>query len=138
MNAQLSRDGRTIVVSIPISFRRKSSRKRIIVPEGANNFGLPRSARNDSLILAIARGFMWRSMLENGEAGSVRELATREKVDDSYMARLLRITLLAPDIVEAVLNGHQPDKLTLNSLSNAFPVRWDEQRAHFGFVEQPA
>lgn len=138
MNAHLTEDGRTIIVRIPMSFRRKGSRKRIIVPEGADDLGLPRSARNEALVKALARGFKWRGVLESGKAASVRDLAMDEKIDPSYLARLLRMTLLAPDIVEAVLDGRQPEGFTLGALVNAFPIQWEEQRRHFGFLAQSA
>ncbi|MBF0143062.1 MAG: hypothetical protein HQL59_06340 [Magnetococcales bacterium] len=138
MNAQLTEDGQTIIVRIPVSLRRQGGRRRIIIPEGANDLGLPTAAYSDALIQALARGFRWRKALESGDAASMRDLADAEKIDPSYMARLLRMTLLAPDIVEAILDGRQPEKMTMTVLANAFPARWDEQRTHFGFAAKVA
>ncbi len=67
-------------------------------------------------------------MLETGVYRSVAELAEAEKVNASYLSRMLRLTLLAPDIVEAVLDGRQPDRMTLAELMKPFPVEWGEQR----------
>ena len=72
-------------------------------------------------------------MLESGEVASVKELAKQEKIDDSYVARVLRLTLLAPDIVEAILNGCQPDGMSYRELAKPFPVEWDGQREKWGF-----
>ncbi len=77
--------------------------------------------------MALARAHRWRQLLEKGRFASIRELAAAVGVDNSYVARQLRLTLLAPDIVEAVLEGAEPSGLSLEKLYAA-PVGWDEQR----------
>jgi hypothetical protein len=77
---------------------------------------------------ALARAFRWRRMLEEGRFGSLHELAQAEKVDRSHLARLLRLTLLAPDIVEAILDGRNPEEMTLAALREGVPVEWGAQR----------
>ena len=67
-------------------------------------------------------------MLESGEYGSISELAAAEKIDRSYLCRVLRLTLLAPEMVEALLGGRQPEEVTLPALMKGFPVEWDRQR----------
>ena len=81
------------------------------------------------MVKAIARAFRWREMLENGTHATIAEIAAAEKINESYVGRVLRLTLLAPDIVEAILSGRQPPKLQLESLLRRFPVAWQGQRA---------
>ncbi|NDG50016.1 MAG: hypothetical protein EBY30_13495 [Rhodospirillales bacterium] len=80
------------------------------------------------MVKALARAFRWRRMLETGRYGTIDELAAAEKINSSYVSRLLRLTLLAPDIVEAILDGRQPEEITLPGLMEPFPVEWERQR----------
>ena len=80
-----------------------------------------------TLIKAVARAFRWRRMLDAGHYATVKDLAAAEKINSSYVSRVLRLTLLAPDIVEAILDGRQPEGLTLPALMEPFPVEWAEQ-----------
>jgi hypothetical protein len=66
-------------------------------------------------------------MIETGEYSSITELSHGEKVNESYVYRLLRLTLLAPEIVETILNGRQPNDLQLSQLLRPLPASWDEQ-----------
>ena len=84
-----------------------------------------------TLLKALGRAEHWRQALEAGSYASIRDLAKAQKINPSYVCRILRLTLLAPDIVEAILNGRQSPKLELRHLLKAFPVDWDEQRALF-------
>jgi hypothetical protein len=84
-----------------------------------------------TLIKAVARAFRWRRMLETGRFATVKELAAAEKINSSYVSRVLRLTLLAPGIVEAILDGRQPDGMTLPALMEPLPVEWGEQRRRF-------
>jgi hypothetical protein len=68
-------------------------------------------------------------MMEAGRYGTIDELAAAEKINSSYVSRLLRLTLLSPDIVEAILEGRQPEGMTLPGLMEPFPVEWDRQPA---------
>jgi hypothetical protein len=81
-----------------------------------------------TLIKAVARAFRWRRMLESGRFATINELAAAEKINASYLSRVLRLTLLAPDIVEAILDGRQPEGMTLPRLMRPFPVEWEKQR----------
>jgi hypothetical protein len=69
-------------------------------------------------------------MLESGAYGTIAELAAAEKINSSYVSRLLRLTLLAPEIVEMILDGRQPEEVTLPGLMEPLPVRWAEQDTH--------
>lgn len=85
------------------------------------------------LQLALARGHRWLAMLESGEAKSLKEIATREGVDNSYVSRMVNLTTLAPDIVAAILDDTLPNHVTLFDLAVDPPALWDEQRARIGF-----
>ncbi len=80
------------------------------------------------MVKAIARAFRWREMLESGAYATISEIAAAEKINETYVGRVLRLTLLAPDIVEAILNGRQPADVTLAVLMKPFAVEWTEQR----------
>ena len=95
------------------------------LPEGATQ-----SRRADNtLVKAMARAFRWKRMLESGEFASISELAEKEGIAFTYMARLMRLSLLSPELVDAVIDGHQPANITLANLMDSFPADWKEQRA---------
>ncbi len=83
---------------------------------------------------APARGFRWRKLLETGVFGTIDEIAAKEKINSSYVSRLLRMTLLAPDIVEAILDGRQPSAMTLAVLMAPFPMVWASQREMIAYA----
>ena len=123
-------DSRTVTVRVPISIRRRGGRKLVLAPNGAEVTAAPVTRHIDNaMVKAIARAFRWRDMLESGEYATVRETANAEKINETYVGRVLRLTLLAPDIVEAVLSGRQPADLQLEDLLRRFPVLWAEQRS---------
>src|SRR5260221_12176058 len=118
-------DARTITIRIPISIRRRGGRKLVLAPDGTPDTSATHCRRIDNaMIKAIARGFRWREMLENGTHATIAEIAAAEKINESYVGRILRLTLLAPDIVEAILGGRQPAQMTLAVPMRRFPVRW--------------
>jgi hypothetical protein len=118
----------SITVRVPITIRQRGGRKLIVTPEGASVWA-PRHARVDStLIKALARAYRWKRMLDDGHYGSVSELAAAEKLDRGYLGRILTLILLAPDIVEAIMDGRQPAELGVHVLREGFPVEWGEQR----------
>jgi hypothetical protein len=123
---RLSKDGRTATVSIPVSFLHRSGRKQILSPPGAVPWS-PAPRVDSALVKAVVRAHRWRAMLESGEYGSSAELAKTEKVNDSYLSRILRLTLIAPDLTEAILNGRQPSTLQLDDLLKPLPATWDRQ-----------
>jgi hypothetical protein len=119
----MSEAAKTLTVVIPLSVKRRGGRKAMIAP---GVMALER--RQDiTLIKAVARAFRWRRMLESGRFTTINELAAAEKINASYVSRVLRLTLLAPDIVEAILNGRQPEGMTLPGLMEPFPVEWEQQ-----------
>jgi hypothetical protein len=123
----LSKDGRTITVHIPITLRHQGGRKQVVTPAGATPW-IPTPPRVDNtLVKAIVRAHRWRDMLESGDYATVRDLAKAEAINESYLGRVLRLTLLAPKIVEAILEGRQPPTLELDDLLQQFPIDWDRQ-----------
>ena len=132
---QPTADGRTVTVRVPISIRRRGGRKLVLAPDGAEvTAALVTRHIDNAMVKAIARAFRWRDMLENGTHATIAEIAAAEKINDSYVGRVLRLTLLAPAIVEAILNGRQPGDLQLEDLLRRFPVGWREQLKEFSIV----
>jgi len=122
---------RTVTVEIPFTIRKRGGRKQIITPDGTSGWVSPRARIDNTMIKAIARGFRWRKLLETGVYGTIEEIAEGEKINSSYVSRLLRMTLLAPEIVEAILDGRQPAEMTLAALMEPFGVLWAEQNGVF-------
>lgn len=113
----------TLTVVVPLRVKPRGGRKAMVTP------GLLALERRQdiTLIKAVARAFRWRRMLETGRFATINELAAVEKINSSYVSRVLRLTLLAPDIVEAILDGRQPEGMTLPRLMERFPVEWRQQ-----------
>jgi len=127
--AALSRDGRTITVHVPLTLRTRGGRKLVISPTGEQHFASPRPRVDGPLVRALVRAFRWKDMLETGRFATVGELSRAEKMNTSYVSHVLRLTLLAPDLVEAILDGRQPATLQLQPLLRGFPVEWERQRS---------
>ena len=123
-------DSRTVTVRVPISFKKRGGRRLVIGPDGIDITAVPIRRRiDDVMIKAIARAFRWREMLENGTHATIAEIANEEKINESYVGRVLRLSLLAPDIINEILDGQQPAELQLGDILRWFPVRWDKQRS---------
>lgn len=122
-------DQRTITVHLPLVFKRRGGRKLVVAPDGAD--WAPPPKVDNAMVKALARAFRWRRLLETGAYGTVAEIAAAEKVNASYVCRILRIALLAPNLVEEVLAGRQTPHMTIAALQRPFPREWSLQRAHF-------
>ena len=110
--------------------RRRGGRKLVVTPDDSTPGAAPMRTRADpALVKALARAHRWKRLLESGRYGSLAELAAAEKIDRSYLGKTLRLTLLAPDVVEAMLDGRQPADMTLPRLLAPFPAGWAEQRS---------
>jgi hypothetical protein len=118
-------DGSTLVVQIPMRFQRRGARKRIVAPDGSEIVPTSKPQPDGTLAKALARAWRWRRVLENGEYGTIAELAAAERISRSYVCRVLRLTLLAPDIVERILDGRPT--AGLSQLMQPFPVEWAKQ-----------
>jgi hypothetical protein len=117
----------TVTLHVPFRIMKRGGRKEMRLPEGAPS---PRQA-DKALVKALARAFRWKRMLDSGEFATIAELAEREGIATSYITRILRLTLLAPEIVEAILDGTQGAEVTLAQVQEPFPVEWLGQRANF-------
>ena len=111
-----------LTIRVPLAGRKRGGRKLMIAPSSTASKGS--SAAGTTLVKALARAFRWRRMMEAGRYGTIDELAAAEKINSSYVSRLLRLTLLAPDIVAAILDGRQPEGMTLPGLMEPFPMEW--------------
>lgn len=106
----------------------------IIAPEALDG-ALP-NAQSDlqqAVIQAIVRAISWSQLIEEQGIGNISELARKLEIDGSFLTRILRLSTLAPDIIEAIFNGEEPDGLSLSKLLKPFPEDWEEQRVMFGF-----
>ena len=121
-----------ISVDLPMTFRKRGGRKVIVLPDGMQGNPEPLATLDNTMIKALARAFRWQKLLENGSYGCLEDLARAEKINASFVSRVVRLALLAPDIVEAILAGRQPASLTLKDLMAPFPVDWAGQRVRFG------
>src|SRR3989338_4389787 len=117
----VSPDGRTITVTIPFKIRKRGGRKLILAPDGGGDFMPGQQRVDNTLVKALARAFRWRKMMESGHMATVEEIAAAEKINASYVSRVLRLTLLAPGIVEMILDGRQPAQLQLAHILEPFP-----------------
>jgi hypothetical protein len=123
-------DGQTITVRIPMIWKRHGGRKVIIAPYGSDAWAPAKPRPDETLIRALVRAHRWKRLLDEGRYRSAGDLAEAEAegVTRSFVNRLLRLTLLAPDIVEAILQGRQPKAMQLEELTDAIPSEWEKQR----------
>ena len=110
-------------------FQRRGGRKRIVAPDGSEIAPTSKPQPDGTLVKALARAWRWQRMLEEGRFASVRELAEAERVSLSYTSRILRLTLLAPDIIERILDGCPGPQLA--ELMQPLPVAWERQQEWF-------
>jgi len=113
----------TITIHVPLHIVKRGGRKEMILPTSA-----PVQRKMDNtLVKALARAFRWKRMLESGEFTTITELAKYENLALTYLTRVLRLSLLAPDIVEAILDGRQSPEMTPAALLERFPMEWNLQ-----------
>jgi hypothetical protein len=120
----------SITVRVPMAIRKRGGRKVIVSPDGSVLPGAPRqatTAADPALLKALARAFRWKRLLDDERYASVSEIARAEKLDRTYVGDILRLTLLAPAVVEAIMEGRQPVEMTLPMLMKPFPVEWKQQ-----------
>lgn len=114
----------TVTVHIPFRLVKRGGRKEMQMPDGASS----QRKMDNTLIKALSRAFRWKRMLESGEFTTIAELAEREGIAASYLTRTMRLTQLAPNIVEMILDGRQPLNLTVEALRSHFPIDWHRQQ----------
>ena len=118
----------TLTIRIPMGLQRRGGRKLIMTPEGV---AAParKPSRDETLVKALVRAHRWRRRIERGQARSITDLTEQKGVTDAYVCRLLPLTCLAPEIVEAILDGRQPKGLRLAEMVGDGPLAWEEQRS---------
>ena len=116
-----------VLVSIPITLRESAGRKQIITDQ--KKF----KAENDPIVLNIARGFYWQEMIDSGKITNIRELAKIMNVNESYVARIIRLSMLSPEIIHRAIRGTLPPDISLAKLYK-LSSRWDEQLQQLGIA----
>ena len=116
-----------VLVSIPITLRESAGRKQIITDQ--KKF----KAENDPIVLNIARGFYWQEMIDSGKITNIRELAKIMNVNESYVGRTIRLTMLSPEIIHRAIRGTLPEDISLAKLYK-LPDRWEEQLQQLGIA----
>ena len=116
-----------VLVSIPITLRESAGRKQIITDQ--KKF----KAENDPIVLNIARGFYWQEMIDSGKITNIRELAKIMNVNESYVGRTIRLTMLSPEIIHRAIRGTLPEDISLAKLYK-LPDRWNEQLMQLGIA----
>ncbi|MDU9006008.1 hypothetical protein [Sedimentitalea todarodis] len=114
----------TVTVHIPFRLVKRGGRKEMHLPDGASS----QRKMDNTLVKALARAFRWKRMLESGEFTTIAELAKCEGIAPSYMTRVLRLTLLAPNLVESIVDGQQGPEVTRAVLLEPFPLDWKTHR----------
>ena len=127
MNRELQGD--TLVVRIPMRFKRQGGRKRILASDGSDLAPPTRAQPDGTLVKALARAWRWQRQLDTGVYASLAQIAAAERLSPSYVSRIARLALLAPDIIEAILAGTLNQGVILDRLEKGLPVEWGEQRA---------
>jgi hypothetical protein len=137
MTERVALDVDTLTIRIPIRLQRRGGRKLIMTPEGV---AAParKPSRDETLVKALVRAHRWRRRIESAQARSITDLAEQEGVTDAYVCRLLPLTCLAPDIVEAILDGRQPKGLRLVEMLGNGPLGWESRENVWGFARSSA
>lgn len=116
-----------VPVRIPVRFYRRSGRQMVLTRGGDNGQVAPERETNGSLVSALAKAYRWQQQLESGEYAGLEDLAAANGVDRTYVGRFLRLTSLAPEIIERILNGDEPEGISLAKLRNNLSSLWADQ-----------
>ncbi|GGC66679.1 hypothetical protein GCM10011504_50830 [Siccirubricoccus deserti] len=117
----------SITVRVPLTIRRRPGRKTVVTLISQEGQPAIPTRADPALVKALARAFRYQRMLDEGRYASISEMAAGERIERGYLGTLLRLTLMAPNIVEAILDGRRPDDLSLPRLLQPFPWNWSEQ-----------
>ena len=123
-----------VTVRVPLTIRRRPGRKTLVSLGFGAAGGRIATKADPALLKALARAFRYQKLLDEGSYASISDMAAAEKIERGYLGTLLRLTLLAPEMVEAILNGRQPEGVTLPRLLEGVPVGWGEQRLVMGVL----
>ena len=127
-DVEMKLEGTTLVVRIPMRFQRRGGRKRIVAPDGSELGPATKPQPDGTLLKALARAWRWQKLLDDGVYASVSDIGDAENLSKSYVSRILRLALLAPDIIDAILAGRADRPLMLEGLERPLPASWEEQR----------
>ena len=128
----------SVTVRVPLAIRQRPGRKTVVTPlQDKGGTALP-TRTDPTLVKALARAFRYQRLLDEGRYSSISEMAVAEKIERGYLGTILRFTLLAPDIVEAILDGRQLADLGLPTLLKPLPPEWDAQRTALAGAPAPA
>jgi hypothetical protein len=131
----------TITVRVPLAIRKRGGRKLVVLPDGAIQATTPSVAHtraDPALVKALARAFRWQKLLDEGRYASITEMAKAEKIERGFLGKVLQLTLLAPEVVEAILDGRAPAHVTLPALMQQVPAEWSAHRKAAQFRPAPS
>src|SRR4051812_5580751 len=120
----------SITVRVPLAIRHRPGRKTVVTPM-TDAMAAVTTRADPALLKALARAFRYQRLLEEGRYATISEMTAAERIERGYLGSLLRLTLLAPDVIGAVVDGRQPARLELSKLMAPFPPEWRRQRAAF-------
>ena len=112
---------------IPMTFRARAGKTVIVLPDGSRGVARRGATIDNSMVKLIVRGFRWQRMLYEGKFTSIEDLSAAEKINPSYVSRVLRLAFLSPKVVQAIMDGKQPAWLTMKDLLRPHPNDWSEQ-----------
>jgi hypothetical protein len=122
-------DAASLTVRVPLRIGRKAGQRTVVIPVQTEGDNTVRTIADPALVKALARAFRYQKLLDKGEYASITEMAAAEKIERGYLGTLLRMTLLAPEVVETILDGLDLDRIALPTLLQPFPINWSEQLA---------
>ena len=125
MNKVEDLENGNVKITIPMSFRNCAGRKRIVTPDSETSF-------TDPMITNIPRAFRWQTLIDEGKFSNVHELARALGKDDGYVSQIIRLTLLSPEIIHAIIAGTLEKDIGIEQLKQAMPLMWDDQKKMFG------
>ncbi len=120
-----------VTTQIAMTFRPRGGRTVMVLPDGSRAVPQRQATPDNTMVKLLARAFRWHRMLYSGDFVTIDELAKREKINASYVSRVMRLVYLSPTIVDAILAGRQPARLTVKDLLEPFPTEWKEQESRF-------
>ena len=126
-------NGGRAVTFVPLTIKRRGARTVLLPPAGAE-MTMPTPKHDLPLLKALGKAFHWQKLIDQGVVEDAAAIARRERLDRTWVNETLRLTLLAPDIVTAILDGRQPRTLSLQTVRRGVPIDWTEQRAQYDVV----
>ena len=131
----LNLDQKYLTIHIPVAFKNRGGKKWFVTPAAGTDWVTAKPNRDPDLVRGLVLGHKWWRMLVDGVVGSINEIAVLEKVSRPLVQRRIDMTLLAPDIMDAIMEGRQPQGFSMTSFRNAIPLLWEEQQRVFGFSD---